>query len=890
MTKFEFSHDTIAMQIFRKATTEQRTRRKLERLVNDKYNFYRERGGQGLLSKDDLELLAPFKNALNLPAEQDDYITASRTEVARLDALAVQRLANRQRLQRNIIIGLATAGALVTALAIWALNSRAIAQRERTTALSAGLTSQSIVQMRQFGDATQAVRLAEAGLSIRQTDDNIKAFYDAIFAPTTGAPTLFYTTIATEVLGSAAFDTTGLRVVYDKEGSKNPPQIAILTPTPNERNSTAANILASVATFGGEGGDVYHLRTPQGTTVQQTPLRQMLNEARLFYARERTRHSPDRSLRVVVQKAGAKVYSVNPARELYTLEPSAALLQAGFTPNGTYAYTLTTHSLKFWNARTGDAVPSRSIIATPAPNSQSGTFTKVAFSQDGRYLILTVDSETRVYDTRPIPAVLINTFPESYTSVIAPDGNSILVVNELEGRLYDRNGNLIANLHGHTQAITCAQFSPDSRKILTASDDGTVRVWYTDLRAETYLAPPCRNINVADAYFAATNPPAVVVEPIEGAERRYSLEGTFLDTLTVIPIDSRATHGAHLTILGNRAAAIELLDMRGIVRATLALPQLSTHDTVKACAASAFLGASEGSPYVAVCTTNRLLLYLATGALVWQTPLEGSVGKDAWVSQIEWSPSGKRFALVYEKPLPTVVRNTDLATACAIYEVSNAVPLVLFEKPKSRTTTFEWSAGENYCLLGGSSDDEGWNSLLVGIPHRAAAGQEVQKWEGILAISPNEKEMIFADNNGWQRRTVAPHPIRIGATVRMSIETATYSPSGEVLAVARADRDEAYLYNVRPSTSKRGAAFDVPPPCIAELNLSILNAESGDMVGDGFEPRILLRFSPDGSAIVCAVTPSHAKLFYLDRAHFLYRLNEYHVDGLSKAYRDKFGL
>jgi WD40 repeat protein len=39
------------------------------------------------------------------------------------------------------------------------------------------------------------------------------------------------------------------------------------------------------------------------------------------------------------------------------------------------------------------------------------------------------------------------------------------------------NGKPLATLQGHTGAVPSAVFSPDSRRIVTASDDHTARVW-----------------------------------------------------------------------------------------------------------------------------------------------------------------------------------------------------------------------------------------------------------------------------------------------------------------------------------------------------------------------------------------------------------------------------
>ena len=44
-------------------------------------------------------------------------------------------------------------------------------------------------------------------------------------------------------------------------------------------------------------------------------------------------------------------------------------------------------------------------------------------------------------------------------------------------KVWDSEGNLVADLVGHTDRVRSAAFSPDGSKVLTTSEDGTVRLW-----------------------------------------------------------------------------------------------------------------------------------------------------------------------------------------------------------------------------------------------------------------------------------------------------------------------------------------------------------------------------------------------------------------------------
>ncbi|MBX0331371.1 hypothetical protein K2Z83_27340 [Oscillochloris sp. ZM17-4] len=62
------------------------------------------------------------------------------------------------------------------------------------------------------------------------------------------------------------------------------------------------------------------------------------------------------------------------------------------------------------------------------------------------------------------------------SAVFSPDGRRILTASyDNTARLWGAAGQPLATLSGHTGTVTSAVFSPDGRRILTASDDGTAR-------------------------------------------------------------------------------------------------------------------------------------------------------------------------------------------------------------------------------------------------------------------------------------------------------------------------------------------------------------------------------------------------------------------------------
>ncbi|MBK8905449.1 MAG: WD40 repeat domain-containing protein [Anaerolineaceae bacterium] len=65
-----------------------------------------------------------------------------------------------------------------------------------------------------------------------------------------------------------------------------------------------------------------------------------------------------------------------------------------------------------------------------------------------------------------------------WSAVFSPDGQTILTASsDGTARLWDRQGNTLAILRGHDGTVNSAVFDPDGQTILTAGDDGTARLW-----------------------------------------------------------------------------------------------------------------------------------------------------------------------------------------------------------------------------------------------------------------------------------------------------------------------------------------------------------------------------------------------------------------------------
>ena len=65
------------------------------------------------------------------------------------------------------------------------------------------------------------------------------------------------------------------------------------------------------------------------------------------------------------------------------------------------------------------------------------------------------------------------------SAVFSPDGRRVLTASEdRTARLWEADsGKLLTTFQGHTDMVKSAVFSPDGRRVLTASWDKTARLW-----------------------------------------------------------------------------------------------------------------------------------------------------------------------------------------------------------------------------------------------------------------------------------------------------------------------------------------------------------------------------------------------------------------------------
>ena len=157
--------------------------------------------------------------------------------------------------------------------------------------------------------------------------------------------------------------------------------------------------------------------------------------------------------------------------------------------------------------------------------------TDVAFSRDGtRLLVTTVYGGVFIYDARSRGRVTLADGSRKrpgveafYRGVFSPDGKTVAVAGSRDVRLWDSatTDERDVLLSGHTSTLRSVAYSRDSRRIVTASSDGTVRVW--DAKEGTTMAVISRHAGGVNA-AAFLEDRSIVSGGMDGAVRTYRCE------------------------------------------------------------------------------------------------------------------------------------------------------------------------------------------------------------------------------------------------------------------------------------------------------------------------------------------------------------------------------
>jgi WD40 repeat protein len=149
------------------------------------------------------------------------------------------------------------------------------------------------------------------------------------------------------------------------------------------------------------------------------------------------------------------------------LRPDGFVYRAAFSPEGARVVTASDDkTARLWEAATG--VPVGQLLR------QERWVTSAAFST----LVVTAsgDGTARVWEVEAFN--LLQHDAQVTSASFSPDSKRVVTASANVARVWDAaTGALIAKTMQHEEAINSAQFSPKGASVVTASDDETARLW-----------------------------------------------------------------------------------------------------------------------------------------------------------------------------------------------------------------------------------------------------------------------------------------------------------------------------------------------------------------------------------------------------------------------------
>ncbi len=186
--------------------------------------------------------------------------------------------------------------------------------------------------------------------------------------------------------------------------------------------------------------------------------------------------SPDGSTLASGTQTGIELWGTEGQDSLAFLQGSGPV---AFAPNGALASGAWDRTVRLWDVK--------STGSTGTLTGHGGEIRSLAFTPEGATLASGAsDGEVILWDVATETGRTILEGSESVRSMaISPGGNMLAWTENQVTNLWDlEHGESIASLSGHESQVFAVAFSPDGSTLVSASLDGTVKLWKVETRED----------------------------------------------------------------------------------------------------------------------------------------------------------------------------------------------------------------------------------------------------------------------------------------------------------------------------------------------------------------------------------------------------------------------
>jgi WD40 repeat protein/CHAT domain-containing protein len=200
---------------------------------------------------------------------------------------------------------------------------------------------------------------------------------------------------------------------------------------------------------------------------------------------------------------------------------------AEFSPDGNRILTAHDRYIGLWDTS------GKFLAELRGEQTEGERANTVEFSPDGSRILTTWVNTIYLWDISGNSLAEFKAHKERINSaVFSPNSKQILTASEDKtARLWDRSGNPLVVIRGHEGSVTSAVFSPDGSQILTTSEDKTTRLWDTAGNPLTvFRGHEDENTSVAFSPSAVFSPNGkqVLTASLNGTARLWDISGKFL--------------------------------------------------------------------------------------------------------------------------------------------------------------------------------------------------------------------------------------------------------------------------------------------------------------------------------------------------------------------------